>query len=184
MFLLTNTENILHKTFLQTGYVEHFTLINNEKVKQSLLEDSKKQKDPSVVFNDMLITRSKDIVWILDYIRDYHQGHNKKTENRNKTLAASSIFLNVENKDEASPIRHHFNYQDPTKSPKMTVMYFASGGGELCLKHKTLDEEETWSNIFIDEKMYVVFNSEIPYLRTPNPNKEPRITITWPCLYL
>jgi hypothetical protein len=132
----------------------------------------------------MLVTRTKDIVWVLDYIRDYHQGQNKKPQNRNKTLAATGIFLNVENKNEASPMRHHFDFQNPTKSPKMTVMYFASGGGELFLKHKTLESEETWSSIFIDEKMYVVFNAEIPYLRTPNPNKEPRVTLTWPCLYL
>ena len=184
MLLNTNTETILHKTIFDTGYVEHFTLIDNDKVKQSLLEDSVKQKDSNIVFNDMLITRSKDIIWILDYIRDYHKGQGKKPEERRRTLAADSIFLNVEHKNESSPMRHHFNYDDPIKSPKMTVMYFVSGGGELCLKHKTLESQETWSSISIDEKMYVVFNAEIPYLRTPNPNKEPRITLTWPCLYL
>ena len=132
----------------------------------------------------MQLTRQKDIIWIIDYIRDYHKTSNKKQFTRNKTLAACNIFLNVEYKNETAPLRHHFNYQEPNKSPKMTVMYFVSGGGELYIKHKTLDEKETWSNIEIKEKMYVVFNADIPYLRTPNPNKEPSIILTWPCYFL
>ena len=124
MLLNTNTETILHKTIFDTGYVEHFTLIDNEKVKQSLLKDSEKQKDSNVVFNDMLITRSDDIIWILDYIRDYHKGQGKKPEERRRTLAADSIFLNVEHKNESPPMRHHFNYDDPIKSPKMIVTGF------------------------------------------------------------
>tara|TARA_E500000318_G_scaffold4074_2_gene4365 strand:- start:7779 stop:8333 length:555 start_codon:yes stop_codon:yes gene_type:complete len=184
MELFSNTENLLYKTIFDTGFVCHYTSIDNEKIKKTLLNDSKNKKDYSTVFNDMQLTRQKDIIWILDYIRDYHKTSNKTEKTKNKTLAACNIFLNVEHKNEMSPLRHHFNYQDPTKSPKMTVMYFVSGGGELYVKHKTLDQEETWSSIKIEEKMYVVFNAEIPYLRTPNPLEEPRITLTWPCLYL
>jgi len=184
MILYENTETILHKTIFQTGFVEHYTKIDNQKIKKSLLKDAKDKKDNLAVFNDLQLTRQKDIIWILDYIRDYHQTGGKNQYNRNKTLAAKNIFLNVEYEKESSPLRHHFNYQDIEKSPKMTVMYFVTGGGELYINHKTLDVKEEWSYIPIKEKMYVVFNAEIPYLRSPNPNKEPRITLTWPCLYL
>lgn len=184
MKLLENRKNTLYTTFVDIGFVEHFTKINNDILKKSFLKDYKNKKDNLAAINDLEVNRIIDISWVIEYIRDYHKASGKKQFERNRTLSPSKIFLNVEEQNEMSVLRNHFDYNNSIQSPKMTVLYFVTGGGELYIKHKNLNREEDWSFIDIKEKMYVVFNSELNYLRTPNPNKEPRITITWPCLYL
>jgi hypothetical protein len=81
-------------------------------------------------------------------------------------------------------MRHTFDYEDVKNTPHMTVMYFVTGGGQLVLKHPSLEKEEEFSELDIKDNMFVVFNSKIHYLRTPNPNDEPRVSMTWACEYL
>lgn len=182
MILGYNTQFNLYEYIFHCGSINfNISHINPKVIKEIILDDYKHAGLELAAYKDFKPTHIKHIGWVFDYIKDHHKNNKGKI---NKWLGPKMFFANVENKGESYPLRHTFDYEDVKNTPHMTVMYFVTGGGQLILKHPSFEKEEEFSELDIKDNMFVVFNSKIHYLRTPNPNDEPRISMTWACEYL
>jgi len=178
---LDKAQHTLYEYFIHADSIKNInSKINNNILKEILLDDNLNTEWTNEVYKDIKPTHNKNIGWIYEYIRDHHKCNKGKI---NKTLLPMIFYGNVEKQFESYPLKHSFNYEDVKNSPRMTVIYFISGGGQLVIKHPTFEKAEEFSFFDIKDNDFYVFNSELYYMRTPNPNKEPRISLTWICDY-
>ena len=181
MNTLSKQQHSLYELLVHAGKLKfNNSRINNNVLKENLLDDDKNANWTNEIYKDLKVTHSKHIAWVYEYIRDHHKINNGIV---NKTILPNYFFGNVEKQNDSYPLRHNFNHEDVKNSPRMTAMYFISGGGQLAIKHPTFEKAEEFSIFNIEENDFYVFNSELFYFRSPNPNKEPRLSITWVCDY-
>lgn len=159
------------ETFIAYDKLEKDSLVNDDLLKEVILDDYKNRKDDNP---DIKITHNKHIGWVTNLVMEQF----KLIKPDYQGLSSHSIFANVEMPGESSQRRNHYYRSDLSKSPVMVATYFINGSGFLIIENDDPPMLDRTYDHIIKPRTWAAYNSHLESYRTTNKEKEPRCSIT------
>lgn len=162
-------KKVLKETFVLKSTIENPSLIDNKIIENGILTDYTKTTINSFKpnkYNDLSLTYNKNQTWLIEHITD-RVHHDFKY-----SLELLNIFGSLEGYLESSYKRNNVDYNQSNLSSDFTAIYLVKGHGQLIFEFDSNTRGKQEYVLFLKEKDYVFFNSNLDYYFTKNPERD------------